>query len=39
MSVVWYNTFRFLIVKVAAKDLKLNYINVKTAFLNPPLQE
>jgi len=26
-------------VKVAAKDLKLNHINVKTAFLNPPLQE
>ena len=26
-------------VKVAAKDLKLNHINVKTIFLNPPLQE
>jgi len=25
--------------KVVIKDLKLNYINVKTAFLNPPLQE
>ena len=25
--------------KVAAKDLKLNYINVETVFLNPPLQE
>jgi len=25
--------------KVAAKDLKFNHINVKTAFLNPPLQE
>ena len=25
--------------KVAAEDLKLNYINIKTAFLNPPLQE
>ena len=26
-------------VKVAAKDLKLDYINIKTVFLNPPLQE
>jgi len=26
-------------VKVAAKDLKLNHIDIKTAFLNPPLQE
>jgi len=26
-------------VKVAAKDLKLNYINVKTIFLTPLLQE
>ena len=25
--------------KVATKDLKLNYINIKTVFLNPPLQE
>ena len=25
--------------KVAVKDLKLNYINIKTVFLNPPLQE
>jgi len=25
--------------KVAAKDLKLNHINVKTTFLNPPLRE
>jgi len=25
--------------KVAAKDLKLDYINVETAFLNLPLQE
>jgi hypothetical protein len=25
--------------KVAAKDLKLDYINIKTIFLNPPLQE
>jgi len=24
---------------VVAKDLKLNYIDIKTAFLNPPLQE
>jgi Reverse transcriptase (RNA-dependent DNA polymerase) len=35
--VVRYNTFRFLIAKVAAKDLKLDYINVKTIFLNPLL--
>ena len=26
-------------VKVVAEDLELDYINVKTAFLNPPLQE
>jgi len=26
-------------VKVAAKDLKLNHINVKTIFLNPLLQK
>jgi len=25
--------------KVAVEDLKLDYIDVKTAFLNPPLQE
>jgi len=36
-SIIWYNTFRFLIAKVAAEDLKLNYINIKTAFLNPLL--
>ena len=36
-SIVRYNTFRFLIAKVAAKDLKLNHINVKTIFLNPLL--
>ena len=24
---------------MAAKDLKLNHINIKTAFLNPPLQK
>ena len=35
--VIRYDTFRFLIVKVVAKDLKLNYINVETVFLNPPL--
>jgi len=35
--VVQYDTFRFLMVKVAAEDLKLNYINVKTSFLNSPL--
>jgi hypothetical protein len=38
-SVVRYNTFRFLMVKVAAEDLKLDYIDIETAFLNPPLQE
>ena len=36
-SIVRYNTFRFLIVKVAAKDLKLDYIDVETVFLNSPL--
>ena len=35
--VVRYDTFRFLMVKVAAKDLKLDYINVETIFLNPLL--
>ena len=38
-SVVRYNTFRFLMAKVAAEDLELDYIDVETAFLNPPLQE
>ena len=38
-SIVRYDTFRFLMAKVAAKDLKLDHIDVKTAFLNPPLQE
>jgi hypothetical protein len=37
--VVQYDTFRFLMAKVAAKDLKLDYIDVETIFLNPPLQE
>ena len=36
-SVVQYNTFRFLMAKVTAEDLKLDYIDVKTAFLNPTL--
>jgi len=36
-SVVQYNTFRFLMAKAAVEDLKLDYINVKTTFLNPPL--
>jgi len=35
--VIQYDTFRFLMVKVVAKDLKLNHINVETTFLNPPL--
>ena len=30
-SVIQYNTFRFLMAKVAVEDLKLDYINVKTA--------
>jgi hypothetical protein len=33
-SIVRYNTFRFLMVKVTAKDLKLDYIDIETAFLN-----
>ena len=36
-SVVQYDTFRFLMAKVAAEDLKLDHIDVKTIFLNPPL--
>jgi hypothetical protein len=39
VSVIRYDTFRFLIVKVAAKDLKLDYIDVETVFLNLPLLE
>ena len=35
--VIQYNTFRFLMVKVAVEDFKLNYINIKTIFLNPLL--
>ena len=38
-SVVRYDTFRFLMAKVAAEDLELDHIDVETAFLNPPLQE
>jgi hypothetical protein len=38
-SVVQYDTFRFLIAKVTAKDLNLEHVNVKTAFLNLMLQE
>ena len=38
-SVVRYDTFRFLIAKVVAKDLELDYINIKTVFLNPILKE
>ena len=38
-SVIQYDTFRFLIAKVVAEDLELDHINIKTAFLNPPLQE
>jgi hypothetical protein len=38
-SVVRYNTFRFLIAKMTAKDLNLNHVNVKTVFLNLTLQE
>ena len=37
--VVRYDTFRFLMAKVVVKDLKLDHIDVETAFLNPPLQE
>ena len=36
-SIVRYDTFRFLMAKVAVEDLKLDYIDVETAFLNPPL--
>ena len=38
-SIIQYNTFKFLMAKVAAKDLKLNYIDIETVFLNPPLQK
>jgi hypothetical protein len=33
-SVVRYDTFRFLITKVIAKDLDLDHVDVKTVFLN-----
>jgi len=36
-SIIQYDTFRFLMVKVVAKDFKLNHINIKTIFLNPLL--
>jgi hypothetical protein len=38
-SIVQYNTFRFLITKVTAKNLDLDHVNVKTVFLNLTLQE
>jgi len=36
-SIIRYDTFRFLMAKVVVEDLELDYINVKTTFLNPPL--
>ena len=39
VSVVRYNTFRFLMVKVVAKDLELDYIDIETVFLNLILKE
>jgi hypothetical protein len=36
-SIIRYDTFRFLMAKVVVEDLKLDYINVETVFLNPPL--
>ena len=39
VSVVRYNTLRFLLAKVVAEDLKVDYIDVETVFLNPPLKE
>jgi hypothetical protein len=38
-SVVRYDTFRFLMAKVAAEELDLDHVDVETAFLNLTLQE
>jgi hypothetical protein len=38
-SVVRYDTFRFLMAKVAAENLELVHIDVETAFLNLTLRE
>jgi hypothetical protein len=37
--VVKYSTLWALLVKAAAKDLKINYLDVDTTFLNPTLKE
>jgi hypothetical protein len=37
--IIQYNIFKFLITKVAAKDLNLDHVNVKTVFLNLTLQK
>jgi hypothetical protein len=38
-SVIRYTTLRILLVKVAAKDLEADYVDINTAFLNPDLEE
>jgi hypothetical protein len=38
-SVIRYNTLRLLLVKAAAKDLEIDYIDVNTTFLNPKCKE
>jgi hypothetical protein len=37
--VLWYSTLRALLAKPAAKDLKVNQLDVNTAFLNPTLEK
>jgi hypothetical protein len=37
--VLQYSTLRALLAKTAAKDLKVNQLDVNTAFLNPTLKE
>jgi hypothetical protein len=38
-SVIRYATLRILLVKVAAKDLEADHVDINTAFLNPDLEE
>jgi hypothetical protein len=37
--VIRYSTLCIILAKAAIKDLKVNYININTAFLNPIILE
>jgi len=37
--IIRYSTLYIILAKAAIKDLKVNYININTAFLNPIILE